>query len=71
MKTVLTIRGMSCGHCARRVREALLKLPGLDSVQVDQPSGTATIEGAVPEPATLRTAVEEAGYELASIGSAT
>lgn len=31
----ITVRGMSCGHCAEAVTKALKSLPGVSRVQVD------------------------------------
>ena len=65
--TTVTVTGMSCGHCATSVREEIADLPGVHAVDVDLGSGNVTIDsdGAVAATA-IRTAVEEAGYRLAS-----
>jgi copper chaperone CopZ len=65
--TTVTVTGMSCGHCATSVREELTEIPGVVSVDVDLASGNVTIdsEGAI-DAAAIRTAIEDAGYELAS-----
>ncbi len=65
--TTVTVTGMSCGHCATSVREEIGGIPGVMAVDVDLASGTVTIDSAKPvETAAVRTAVEDAGYELAS-----
>lgn len=64
--TVLTIQGMSCDHCKRAVTQALSRLEGVMSVEVDVAGGKATVSydpAAVSESA-LREAVEEAGYQV-------
>ncbi len=64
MKTItLTIEGMMCPHCERHVTQALTALPGVESCEASHSSNSATLtlSADVPE-ATLREAVEKAGY---------
>jgi copper chaperone CopZ len=61
-----TVTGMTCGHCAQAVTEELTAVPGVESVEVDLPSGAVTVTSVDELPIdTVRTAVDEAGYELA------
>jgi copper chaperone len=61
----LTVSGMSCEHCATAIRGEVEKLPGVTAVDVDVEGGTVTISGEpLPAADSLRTAVEEAGYEV-------
>lgn len=61
------VTGMTCGHCVQAVTEELTALPGVRSVQVDLDSGVATVTSDAPlDPAVVRDAVDEAGYELVS-----
>jgi copper chaperone len=65
--TTVTVTGMSCGHCATSVREEITEIPGVRSVDVDLASGSVTIDSdSVLEAAAIKTAVEDAGYQLAS-----
>jgi copper chaperone CopZ len=65
--TTVTVTGMSCGHCATSVREEIAEIPGVRAVDVDLASGAVTIDSdTVVETAVIRTAVEDAGYQLAS-----
>jgi copper chaperone len=65
--TTVTVTGMSCGHCAASVREEITEIPGVQAVDVDLVSGNVTIASdSVVETATIETAVEAAGYQLAS-----
>lgn len=65
--TTVTVTGMSCGHCATSVREELTEIPGVRAVDVDLASGSVTIDSdTVVEADAIRTAVEDAGYQLAS-----
>jgi len=57
---------MTCGHCASAVRAEISKLAGITDVDVDVDAGTVRISGEpLPGDASLREAVEEAGYEFA------
>ena len=61
----ITVKGMSCGHCAAAVTKALEELPGLSQVQVDLSSGRVTFESANPvSQEELARVVKAAGYEL-------
>lgn len=68
MSTVtVTVTGMTCGHCASSVREEISTIPGVTDVDVDLASGQVTIDSANPvDTASIQSAVEEAGYHLAS-----
>ena len=63
--TTLHIDGMSCGHCERAVSEELGQVEGVDSVEVDLDTKRVTVRGRRLEDASLRAAIEEAGYEAA------
>lgn len=65
MTKVIKIEGMMCAHCSGRVREALEQL-GL-TAEVSHESGTAIVQGALPDDKTLSGAVEQAGYKVVSI----
>jgi copper chaperone len=67
MSTVIvTVTGMTCGHCATTVREEVESLPGVTGVDVDLASGKVTIDSEAPVQAdAVQGAVEEAGYQLA------
>jgi copper ion binding protein len=59
------ISGMTCGHCVQAVTEELSSLDGVQSVEVDLDSGTATVRSAAElDRDAVRDAVDEAGYEL-------
>jgi copper chaperone len=64
--STFTVKGMTCSHCVQSVTQELSALPGVTSVQVDLASGGVTVdsEEALSDEA-VRTAVDEAGYELA------
>ena len=58
-----TVPGMSCGHCERAVTGELSAVEGVDAVAVDLQTKLVTVTGAPLDDATLRAAIEEAGYE--------
>lgn len=59
----LRISGMSCGHCVKRVTDALSEVPGVEHVHsVDLVSGEAIVEGPANLEALLA-AVNSTGYE--------
>jgi copper chaperone len=66
-KVSVAVTGMSCGHCASSVREEVGSIPGVTAVDVDLASGTVTIDSERQVGAdAIKSAVEEAGYRLAS-----
>lgn len=64
-KIVLTVDGMTCGHCTARVEKALKELPGVTDAKADLDSKKVTVEtdGGVALEA-MKAAVEEAGYQV-------
>ncbi len=71
---VLSIKGMMCAHCEKRVRDALEALPEVQSAQVSHEKKNAVVtlsgtpESSVPElTGRFSTAVQAAGYQLRSV----
>ncbi|BCJ64651.1 heavy-metal-associated domain-containing protein [Polymorphospora rubra] len=65
-----TVVGMTCGHCVQAVTGELTALPGVRDVQVELPTGAVSVTSDAPLALdTVRTAVDEAGYELAGTGA--
>lgn len=61
----ITVKGMSCGHCAAAVTKALQSLPGVSQVQVDLAGGRATYQSAAPlPPEEVARVIKTAGYEV-------
>jgi copper chaperone CopZ len=68
VQTTYQIKGMTCGHCAQAVTGELTGLMGVHQVEVDVPAGTAAVVSNAPLPIDeVRTAIEEAGYELVGV----
>jgi copper chaperone len=61
-----TVTGMTCSHCVASVTEEVAEIPGVTDVAVDLASGGLTVTSDAPlDDATVRAAVEEAGYQVA------
>lgn len=58
------IKGMMCNHCRSTVEKALSSLPGVQHVDVDLPTGRATVTGHVDR-AAVEKAITKAGFDLA------
>ncbi len=67
MKKIVTIEGMSCGHCAMRVKSAFEAIPGVRSAVVNATEGRAEVEGDELDANMLRGAVAKAGYTAVSV----
>lgn len=59
-----TVTGMTCGHCVSSVSSEVGKVAGVESVDVDLPTGSVTVQGDGFADEQIRAAVDEAGYEL-------
>lgn len=59
-----TVPGMNCEHCKASVTEELSAVAGVDSVDVDLDTKLVKITGTGLDDVTLRTAINEAGYEV-------
>ncbi|CUU57962.1 copper ion binding protein [Parafrankia irregularis] len=64
-ETTYTVTGMTCAHCVASVSEELGEIAGVTDVAVDLGSGAVTVTSDRQlDPVEVRTAVEEAGYQL-------
>ena len=64
MKIILTVDGMSCGHCEKAVKEAVGELVGVRNVLVDLASKKVEIEGSDLKEDLIKETIEEAGYDV-------
>jgi Cu+-exporting ATPase len=64
----LSVRGMTCGNCARTVERTLSSTPGVTKATVNLQSATATVEydTGMVKPEVLENAVRDLGYEVAA-----
>jgi Cu+-exporting ATPase len=64
METTIGVYGMTCGHCQKRVADAISSLEGVESVNVDLESESATLSFD-PQKVSLddiKAAIQKAGY---------
>lgn len=68
MKKILEIDGMTCAHCAARVKKELEKIEGVEAVEVsvEEKKAVVSLNTAVTEEE-LKAAIEEAGYKVVKI----
>lgn len=65
--TEYPITGMTCAHCEGAVKSELKQLAGVESVDVSASRGSALVTSANElDVDAVRSAVDNAGYELAS-----
>ncbi len=64
MEITVKIAGMSCGHCSSRVKSALEKVSGVETAEVSHAEGLAVIKGAQLDPAAIRQAIEDQGFDV-------
>lgn len=71
VRTQVQINGMTCGHCVASVTEELEELSSVSGVDVQlvaNGTSTATITStAALDDAAIRTAIDEAGYDVVAI----
>ena len=62
----LTVKGMTCGNCARSVERKLSATPGVTKATVDLQGERASVEydADLVKPEALANAVRQLGYEV-------
>jgi len=62
----LTVKGMTCGNCARSVERKLAFTPGVIGATVDLEGSRATVEfdSSRVKPEALADAIRQLGYEV-------
>ena len=64
-----TVSGMTCEHCVASVKEEVSEISGVTEVEVDLETGRLVVVAPDPvDPAAVRAAVDEAGYDVTSEG---
>ncbi len=61
-----SVPGISCGHCKSAIEGEIAPLADVESVVVDIDTKTVLVVGDITEDA-VRTAVDEAGYEVTAV----
>ncbi|MEC0668379.1 copper chaperone CopZ [Priestia flexa] len=66
-QTVLSVQGMSCGHCVKAVEGALSELSGVKSVKVNLESATVEVEYDESKVSleTIKESIDDQGYDVA------
>ena len=59
------VPAIHCVHCAASIKEEVAEVGGVESVDVDLDAKIVTIHGQALSDASLRPAIQEAGYEAA------
>jgi copper chaperone CopZ len=62
---VLSVPGMSCGHCESAVRREVASVAGVSAVDVDLDTKSVTVTGSHLDEAAIVAAIDEAGYDVA------
>ena len=64
------VKGMTCGHCVQAVTQEVSAIDGVSDVAVDLGTGQVTVTSELPlTTKQVRSAVDEAGYELVGVGA--
>ncbi len=70
MKKIIHVEGMGCQNCVKHVTEALEELAGVEKADVKLETNTATVTlTKAIEDEVLKSAIEEAGYDVSKIES--
>ena len=68
MITKLVVNGMICNHCKDRIESELMKVPGVISALVTLEHKCVDVDtNSDVDGATLKAAIEKAGYQVAEI----
>jgi sulfite exporter TauE/SafE/copper chaperone CopZ len=63
-RSIIAVGGMTCDACEKRVGAALLRLPGVEAVEVSSRRGTAVVSGgSLPPRESIESAIRSAGYD--------
>jgi copper chaperone len=61
---VLTVPGMTCGHCEAAVKREVGSVAGVAGVDVDLDSKLVTVRGEALDRDQILAAIDEAGYDV-------
>ena len=60
-----SVPGVSCAHCRAAITEEVETVPGVREVEVDLEAKRVRVLGEGVDDASVRQAIEDAGYEVA------
>ena len=66
-RIILTIDGMSCGHCLNAVRSALGREPGVQVETVSMGRATVAFDPAVSSAEKISAAIKNVGYRAEAV----
>lgn len=61
---VYRVNGMTCQHCVNAITGEVSPVAGVSGVTVDLEAKTVTVAGADVDDTAVRSAIDEAGYEV-------
>jgi copper ion binding protein len=64
-EVVLSVPGMSCGHCEAAVKREVGAVDGVEAVDVDLTAKSVTVRGTGLDRGAIVAAIDEAGYDVA------
>ena len=62
---VLSVPGMTCGHCEAAVKQEVGAVAGVTTVAVDLDSKDVTVTGTALDRSAIVAAIDEAGFDTA------
>jgi copper chaperone len=65
MNQTFTVTGMTCGHCERAVKNALIQIDPQAQVSIDRAANRVDVDSVQPREA-LAKAIAEEGYDVAA-----
>jgi copper chaperone len=65
MNQTFTVIGMTCGHCERAVKNALIQIDPQAQVSIDRAANRVDVDSVQPREA-LAKAIAEEGYDVAA-----
>jgi copper chaperone len=65
MQTSYSVPGISCEHCRVAITGEVSQVAGVGTVDVDLAAKRVTVAGGGFDDATVRAAIDEAGYDVA------
>jgi copper chaperone len=65
MQTIYSVPGISCEHCRVAITGEVSQVAGVGTVDVDLAAKRVTVTGGGFDDATVREAIDEAGYDVA------
>ena len=64
-ETIINVEGMVCGGCENRVKNALLTIEGIESVEANHETGIVKVNAKEEvQESTMKEKIEEIGFEV-------